>query len=54
MSKDTLPGGEAIGLSDFIEYADGAVVSKTLVNRPSCTLTLFAFDEGQSLSGAGA
>ena len=31
-------------------YQDGAVVSRTLLKRGGGTLTLFAFDEGQSLS----
>jgi quercetin dioxygenase-like cupin family protein len=31
-------------------YQDGAVVSRTLLKRAGGTLTLFAFDEGQSLS----
>ena len=31
-------------------YQDGAVVSRILLKRAGGTLTLFAFDEGQSLS----
>ena len=31
-------------------YQDGAVVSRTLLKRAGGTITLFAFDEGQSLS----
>ena len=31
-------------------YSVGSVVSKTLLNMKTGTLTLFAFDEGQSLS----
>ena len=31
-------------------YQEGAVVSRTLLKRAGGTLTLFAFDEGQSLS----
>ena len=31
-------------------YQDGAVVSRTLLKRGGGTVTLFAFDEGQSLS----
>jgi quercetin dioxygenase-like cupin family protein len=31
-------------------YHDGAVVSRTLLKRAGGTMTLFAFDEGQSLS----
>jgi len=31
-------------------YQEGAVVSRTLLKRAGGTITLFAFDEGQSLS----
>jgi len=34
----------------MVNYQEGAVVSRTLVNRPAATITLFAFDEGQGLS----
>lgn len=37
-------------LVDMVNYQDGSVVSRTLVNRKGGTLTLFAFDTGQSLS----
>ena len=36
--------------ADLIDYQADAVVSKTLIARPSGTVTLFAFDEGQGLS----
>lgn len=39
-----------IDLNESISYAKGSVVSKTLVDRKSGTLTLFAFDAGQNLS----
>lgn len=42
--------GQAIGTATFIDYADGAVVSKTLLDKTAGTLTLFAFDAGQGLS----
>ncbi len=35
---------------DQVQYAEGAVVSRTLVKRPTGTMTLFAFDKGQELS----
>lgn len=38
------------GVKSAIDYQTGAVVSKTLVNRPTGTITLFAFDVGQGLS----
>lgn len=37
-------------LSDLVAYQDGAVVSKTLINQKTGTVTLFAFDIGQGLS----
>ena len=37
-------------LSGLIEYSDDSVVSKTILNKPAGTLTLFAFDKGQGLS----
>jgi len=42
--------GEAFNLKDQIEYSDGSIVSKTLIDKETGTLTLFAFDAGQSLS----
>jgi quercetin dioxygenase-like cupin family protein len=35
---------------DLVAYQDGAVVSKTLIDKKSGTLTLFAFWKGQALS----
>ena len=34
----------------LVDYQTGAVVSRTIVEKPSGTLTVFAFDRGQSLS----
>jgi len=34
----------------LVDYARNSVVSKTLIDRKSGTLTLFAFDRGQGLS----
>jgi quercetin dioxygenase-like cupin family protein len=42
--------GQAVGLGDLIAYQEGSVVSRTLVNKPAGSVTLFAFDEGQTLS----
>lgn len=36
--------------ADLVDAQPGAVVSRTLVNEAAGTVTLFAFDEGQSLS----
>jgi quercetin dioxygenase-like cupin family protein len=37
-------------LADLVEYQEGSVVSRTIIDRKSGTVTLFAFDEGQELS----
>lgn len=37
-------------LSQLIEFQSGAVVSREIVNQPTGTITLFAFDTGQGLS----
>jgi len=37
-------------LADLVQYGEGAVVSRTLIKRPTGTITLFAFDTGQELS----
>ncbi|MCJ7778982.1 MAG: cupin domain-containing protein [Sedimentisphaerales bacterium] len=42
--------GKAQKLAELIEYADDAVVSKTILDKLAGTITLFAFDGGQKLS----
>ncbi|MGA2071223.1 MAG: cupin domain-containing protein [Sedimentisphaerales bacterium] len=37
-------------LTGLIDYADDSVVSKTIIDKPVGTLTLFAFDARQGLS----
>ncbi len=37
-------------LIDLVDYQESSVVSRTIVNRRAGTITLFAFDQGQSLS----
>jgi quercetin dioxygenase-like cupin family protein len=37
-------------LVDYVSYQKGSVVSKTLIERKTGTVTLFAFDKGQALS----
>ena len=39
-----------IRLVDLIDYQDGSVVSRTIVDKGAGTVTLFAFDECQGLS----
>ena len=42
--------GVPIAMREAIAYADGAVVSKTLLDKKAGTLTLFSFDVDQGLS----
>jgi len=35
---------------ELLNYQQGAIVSKTLVEKETGTVTLFAFDQGQALS----
>jgi len=44
------PSAEAVKLENMVSYQDGSIVSRTIVKKESGTLTLFAFDAGQSLS----
>jgi quercetin dioxygenase-like cupin family protein len=37
-------------LADMASYQEGAVVSKTLIDKKTGTVTFFAFDKGQGLS----
>lgn len=41
---------KAIRLIDLVDYQDGSIVSRTIVEKKAGTVTLFAFDEGQGLS----
>jgi len=45
-----LPPAQAVDLLGLVDYADGAIVSRTLAENEAGTLTLFAFDAGQGLS----
>ena len=42
--------GQVIELINIIEYQEGSIVSRTIIDKVTGTLTLFAFDEGQGLS----
>ncbi len=41
---------KASNLSTLIEYQEGSVVSRTIIDKKTGTVTLFAFDNGQGLS----
>jgi len=39
-----------LNIVDMVEYQTGSVVSRTLIDKPAGTVTLFAFAKGQGLS----
>lgn len=48
--KADIQKAKPISLAQAVNYSKDSVVSKTLLDKKSGTLTLFAFDEGQGLS----
>ena len=49
-SDTTVPASQALNIAALIDYQTGSVVSRTLIDKKTGTVTLFAFDEGQGLS----
>ena len=41
---------EKLQLKNLVEYQDGQVVSKTLVQNNAVSMTLFSFDKGEEIS----
>ena len=53
MADSTIPGHsgqDTVPLADEVGYQEGAIVSKTLIKKPTGTITVFAFDKGEELS----
>jgi len=46
--KDLL--GRPLQSGELVEYQEGTVVSRTIINKQAGTVTLFAFDVGEGLS----
>lgn len=42
--------GKALKAKDLVGYDAGAVVSRTIIQKPVGTVTIFSFDKGQGLS----
>jgi quercetin dioxygenase-like cupin family protein len=42
--------GTPQSMDGLVEYAEDSIVSKTILDKPVGTITLFAFDAGQQLS----
>jgi len=49
-NKKTAPKTQAVKMSDFVDYQEGSIVSRTIIDRKGGTITFFAFDEEQGLS----
>ena len=50
MEIEVNPEFKLVNLKKDIEYSADSIVSKTILERDSGTVTLFSFDEGQNLS----
>lgn len=50
MADDEDIKGMTLMIKDMVAYQEGTVVSRTMIDRPAGTVTLFAFDAGQGLS----
>ena len=48
--KSKIQESQTLDLAGLVEYNEGAVVSRTLIENDAGTVTLFAFDAGQGLS----
>ncbi len=51
--KKNDPEGLVVGVNrlvDLVAYQTGSVVSRTIIDKKTGTVTLFSFDEGQGLS----
>ncbi len=42
--------GRVLSFKNLVEYQDGTVASRMVVNKPSGSITLFSFDENEALS----
>ena len=45
-----IAGAQVMALAGLVDYQDGAIVSRTLIDKKAGTVTLFAFAQGQGLS----
>ena len=42
--------GQVINIANLVDYQEGSIVSRTLIDKSAGTITLFAFDKEQGLS----
>ena len=49
-SKKVVENAQILKMISLVEYQEGSIVSRTLIDKKAGTVTFFAFDEGQGLS----
>ena len=50
MDKKELEKSKPVIIKSLVEYSKDSIVSRTILSKETGTVTLFAFDKGQSLS----
>ena len=50
VSEKKSSSAKVISLADLADYQQNSIVSRTIVDKKTGTITFFAFDEGQALS----
>jgi quercetin dioxygenase-like cupin family protein len=50
MSSNEFPKSAVFSFAGSVDYADGAIVSKTVLKKQTGNISLFAFDKGEALS----
>ena len=50
MSPNEFPRSSVFSYSSSVDYADGAIVSKTVLKKEAGNISVFAFDSGEALS----
>ncbi|MDD1673156.1 MAG: cupin domain-containing protein [Methanomicrobiales archaeon] len=49
-ARQQLSEEQPVSLREMVSYQEGSIVSRMLINKPSGTVTLFSFDQGEGLS----
>ncbi len=49
-TAEPMEPAQPVRLAERVQYADGSIVSRALVQKPVGSITLFAFDAGQGLN----
>ena len=48
--KSRIPFAESLNVTSLVDFAPGAIVSRTLLENEAGTITIFSFNAGQGLS----